>query len=336
VSAPGATILGCAGPALSPDERAFFAEAAPWGFILFERNIVEPRQLMRLTGALREAVGRDAPILIDQEGGRVQRMRPPHWRLWRPPLDQVALAGPGEAARSLRLRYRLIAEELRAVGIDVNCAPVADLARPETHGVLRNRCYGAAPVAVVGAARAVVDGLAEGGVLPVVKHIPGHGRARTDSHQALPVVDAPREVLETTDFAAFRALADLPMGMTAHVVYSALDDRPATLSPVVIAAIRQEIGFDGLLMTDDISMGALAGGMAARVAEARAAGCDVVLHCNGDRAEMAEVVAHAGRLSGPARGRADAALARRPSARMADIPALEAELAALLAGEPHD
>jgi beta-N-acetylhexosaminidase len=331
-----ACTFGCAGPALTREEARFFAEAQPWGFILFARNVVDPAQLIRLTGDLRAAVGRDAPILIDQEGGRVQRMGPPHWRQWRPPLDQLSGLAPGAAARAMQIRYRIIAGELRAVGIDVNCAPLADLARPETHPILRDRCYGETPVAVIGAARAVAEGLLSGGVLPVLKHIPGHGRATLDSHLDLPVVGAPRAVLEAEDFAAFRGLADLPLGMTAHIVYTAIDpDAPATISPAAIRAIREEIGFDGLLMTDDISMEALSGDVVARGRAALAAGCDIVLHCNGEMAEMAALAAALPPMTAQAQARDARAMAgRRPPAPV-DIAALEAELDALSRGEAH-
>lgn len=333
---PSACILGCAGPVLDRDEARFFAEAAPWGFILFARNIETPDQLRRLTGDLRAALGRDAPILIDQEGGRVQRMRAPHWREWRPALDQVRAAGPDRAARSMYLRSRLIAHELRAVGIDTNCAPLADVARPVTHPVLLNRLYGTDPATVAEIARAVAEGLSDGGVLPVLKHLPGYGPGQVDSHLDLPRVSAPREELEAVDFAAFRPLADLALGMTAHIVYEALDpDLPATLSPRLIRLIREDIGFGGLLMTDDLSMGALPGPIGQRAARARAAGCDMILHCNGDRAEMAEVVENAGPLDGPARARAEAALASRRRPEPLDIPAVEADLEALLDGQVH-
>jgi len=329
--ARGAFISGCAGPALTPDEAAFFRDADPWGFILFARNVESPGQLRRLTGDLRAAVGRDAPVLIDQEGGRVARLGPPHWRAWPAPRDEVGAAGPARAARAMYLRYRLIAAELRAAGIDVNCAPVADIATPATHPFLRNRCYGETAGAVAAIARAVADGLADGGVLPVLKHIPGHGRATADSHLALPRVAAPPAELEAGDFAAFRALADLPMAMTAHVVFDALDpDLPATLSPLAIEAIRGTIGFAGLLMTDDISMGALAGPVGARAAAARAAGCDLVLHCNGEPAEMAAVAEAAGALDGAAAARAARALAARRPPDDAAPEALAAERAAIL------
>jgi beta-N-acetylhexosaminidase len=238
-------------------------------------------------------VGREAPILIDQEGGRVQRLHPPIARDWPAPLDQVQAAGE-RSADAMHLRYRIIAQELRALGIDVNCAPCADIAFPATHPFLRNRCLGDSAARVIPQARAAAEGLMAGGVLPVVKHIPGHGRAQVDSHHDLPVVDSPPGKLEATDFEVFRALADLPMAMTAHVVYTAIDDRPATLSPPVITLIRDQIGFHGLLMTDDMSMKALAGEIGALTAAAIAAGCDVALHCNGDMAEMQAVVAAAG------------------------------------------
>lgn len=327
----GASILGCEGPVLGPREAAFFRAADPWGFILFARNVENPAQLRRLCNALRDCVGRAAPILIDQEGGRVQRLRPPHWREWMPPLDHVQAAG-AQAGRAMYLRYRLIAGELLDVGIDVNCAPSADVARRETHPFLLNRCYGTEPGAVAGIARAVADGLLDGGVLPVLKHIPGHGRGTRDSHLALPLVSAPRSALESEDFAPFAALADLPMAMTAHIVYGALDESPATQSRAVISLIREQIGFDGLLMTDDISMQALGGTIGARSAAAMAAGCDLVLHCNGDMAEMEEVVSVAGSLSERAGARADAALARKRSPEPVDFTALERELETLLQG----
>ncbi|KAF0677610.1 beta-N-acetylhexosaminidase [Profundibacterium mesophilum] len=327
----GACILGCAGTRLGAGEAAFFREADPWGFILFSRNVDTPEQLRRLTDDLRGSVGRDAPILIDQEGGRVQRLRPPYWRPWSPPLDHVRAAGAA-AERAMYLRSRLMADELHALGIDVNCAPSADVARPETHPFLANRCYGSEPGLVAGIARAVAQGLLAGGVLPVLKHIPGHGRGTRDSHLALPVVSATRRDLEAEDFAPFAALADLPMAMTAHIVYGALDESPATQSRSVIALIREQIGFGGLLMTDDISMEALGGSIAVRSRAAMDAGCDLILHCNGERPEMEEAVSEAGRFSAAAAARADQALAMRAAPDDADIAALERELDALLAG----
>jgi beta-N-acetylhexosaminidase len=331
-----ATILGCEGPRLSPDEARFFSEAQPWGFILFARNIEDPTQLLALTSDLRAALGRDAPILIDQEGGRVQRMRPPHWRQWRPALDQMAQAGPLRAARAMRLRARLIAHELRSVGIDVNCMPLADVARDTTHPILKNRLYGTEPDTVIGAGRAVAEGLLAGGVLPVLKHLPGYGLGEVDSHLTLPRVTAPLEELRRVDFAAFRPLCDLPLGMTAHIVYEALgDELPATLSPDMIRLIREDLGFQGALMTDDLSMGALPGPIGERAARARAAGCDLILHCNGERPEMEQVVAQSGTLSGLPLQRAEAALALRHAPAPLDIEAAEADLADLLDGEVY-
>lgn len=331
-----ASILGCEGPSLSPDEARFFSEAQPWGFILFARNISDPTQLLALTSDLRAAVGRDAPILIDQEGGRVQRMRAPYWRQWRPALDQMAQAGPHRAARAMYLRARLIAHELRGVGIDVNCMPLADVARETTHPVLLNRLYGTEPDTVIGAGRAVAEGLSAGGVLPVLKHLPGYGLGAVDSHLSLPRVAAPPEELRRVDFAAFKPLAKLPLGMTAHIVYEAIDpDRPATFSPELIGLIRSEIGFDGALMTDDLSMGALPGPIGERAARARAAGCDLILHCNGDRGEMAAVLANAGKLEGQSLARCEAALAARAEPAPLDIDAVEADLADLLDGEVY-
>lgn len=327
-----ACILGCAGTRLAEDERRFFTDADPWGFILFARNVETPDQLRALTEDLRACLGRDAPILVDQEGGRVQRLGPPHWRDWLPPLDHATRASDPE--RALWIRSRLMADELRAVGIDVNCAPTADVARPDTHPFLRNRCLGTDADTVARNARAVADGLTAGGVLPVMKHMPGHGRALADSHKDLPVVTADADALhqDFAPFAALAALADLPMGMTAHIVFRALSDRPATQDPAMIALIRDRIGFDGLLMTDDLSMEALSGSIGDRTAASIAAGVDMALHCNGDMAEMRDCASHCGLLEGAALARADAALARRHAPDPVDIHALEAELDGLLRG----
>jgi beta-N-acetylhexosaminidase len=330
--APRAVILGCAGPTLAPEERRFFAAAEPWGFILFARNVEDPAQLARLTAELRAAVGRDAPVLIDQEGGRVARMRGPSWREWAPALEECArLPTPELRRRAMRLRYRLIAAELVAVGVDVNAAPVLDLVYPETHAIIRDRAYGADPAEVAATGRAVAEGLLAGGALPVMKHMPGQGRAALDSHLALPRVAAPRTALEA-DLAPFRALADLPMGMTAHVVYEAVDpEAPATLSRAAVRLIREDIGFDGLLLTDDLSMRALDGPLGARAARAFAAGVDVALHCNGDPAEAAAVAEAAPALAGRAAARAAAALALRGRGDAADVAALDDAYAALAA-----
>jgi len=326
--AQGATIFGCAGPVLLPDERAFFRDADPFGFILFARNVDTPDQLRRLTADLRKAVGRDAPILIDQEGGRVQRLRAPHWREWDTPLDTVERAGSlARAALLMRLRAQVIAAELAAVGIDANCAPVADVARAETHAFLRNRCYGTDPATVATIARAVADGLLSGGVLPVVKHLPGHGRSHLDTHLALPTVTVGLDDLREVDFAPFRALADMPMAMTAHLVFAALDPGlPATQSPTMIRLIREDIGFQGLLMTDDLNMEALSGTLADRTIRSMSAGVDIALHCKGDLAEMRAVAGSAGTMTPAAMARAGAALALRRRVE-ADVPALLAALA---------
>ena len=322
----GAAIFGCAGPLLLPDERAFFREADPFGFILFARNIETPDQVSRLTADLRDAVGRDAPIMVDQEGGRVQRLRRPHWQDWEPPLDTVARAGSVAAAvRIMRTRMAVIGAELRAVGIDANCAPVADVARAETHPFLRNRCYGSDPATVTAIARAVADGLMSAGVLPVMKHLPGHGLSHLDTHLDLPTVTAALDDLRAVDFAPFRALADLPMAMTAHLVFAALDaGTPATQSPRMIGLIRDEIGFQGLLMTDDLNMQALKGSLAERTTRSLAAGVDIALHCSGDLAEMAAVAGAAGDMTAAALVRAQAVIAARPVARLDLAAALEA------------
>jgi len=328
MSAQSATILGCAGPQLGAEEAAFFAEIQPVGFILFARNVQTPAQLARLCADLRAAIGRDAPIFVDQEGGRVQRLRAPNWREWMAPLDQVAQAGSC-AARAMYLRSFLIAREHLACGIDGNCAPLADIARADTHPFLRNRLYGETLETVVEIARAVADGLGDGGAYPVLKHIPGHGRGMLDSHHDLPRVTASRAALEAQDFAAFRALNDLKWVMTAHLVYEAIDpDLPATLSPAMIRVIREQIGFQGVLMTDDLSMNALPGPVAERAARARAAGCDIALHCNGDLAEMRAVVRAAGPLDDAGRARVAAATVR-PAAAPLDIASAEAEFDAL-------
>ncbi|TDK51959.1 glycoside hydrolase family 3 N-terminal domain-containing protein [Antarcticimicrobium luteum] len=330
----GATILDADGLRLSGEERAFFRDADPFGFILFARNIDSAGQIRALCGDFRETVGRDCPILIDQEGGRVQRLRAPLGREWLPPLDHVTRAGEG-AERAMYLRYRLIADELRGLGIDTDCAPMADLAFEQTHTFLKNRCYGGDPATVAGLARAVADGLLDGGVLPVLKHIPGHGRATQDSHFDLPHVAADAETLDGTDFEAFRALNDLPMGMTAHLVYDAIDGAAATLSAPVMRLIRERIGFQGLIMTDDISMRALKGDLGTLSRAALAAGCDVVLHCNGTLAERIAVAEASGTMGAAAQARAEAALAARRAPGTLDIRAAEEELSALMGGEVY-
>ena len=331
MGAPLAVVFGCEGLSLTSDEAAFFRETDPLGFILFARNVEDPGQLRRLTADLRAAVGRDAPVMVDQEGGRVQRLRAPHWREWLPPLDQVARSVPGGMERGIWLRYRLMAEELRAVGIDANCAPSCDIAWPETHPFLKNRCFGYDAATVTRAARAAAEGLMAGGVLPVMKHMPGHGRTLVDSHHELPLAPAPAEELAQTDFAPFRALNDLPMGMTAHIVVPAYDpDRPSTQSPRMVRVIREEIGFNGLLLSDDLNMEALQGTRGERARAALAAGCDIALHCKGDMAEMEEVAAAVRPLDAAGMARAEAALARRRVPDAIDAGHLIAELEGLI------
>ncbi len=291
---PRAVIFGIAGLALGDEERALFAATNPLGFILFQRNCASPDQVRSLVRALRTVVGRaDAPVLIDQEGGRVQRLRPPHWRDAPPAAVFAALADANEAdaIRAAWLNARLLADDLAKLGITVDCAPVADLLFPDADAIIGDRAYGAEPGRVALLARAICAGLLAGGVLPVIKHIPGHGRARADSHLTLPVVDTPAALLRATDWAPFAALADQPWAMTAHVVYQAIDAAlPATLSATIIEdVVRGAIGFGGVLVSDDIGMGALSGRLADRARAALAAGCDLVLHCSGDLAEMRDI-----------------------------------------------
>ena len=335
----GAFITGLVGPALERDERAFLREAAPWGLILFKRNIGSPEQVTRLVADFREAVGRaDAPVLIDQEGGRVQRLRPPHWpeypagaaygRLY----DRDRRAGLAAA----RLGARLIAGDLLALGITVDCLPVADVPIDGADAVIGDRAYGVTPDKVAALAAAAAEGLMRGGVLPVLKHLPGHGRATADSHERLPVVDTGRDVLARTDFAAFQPLADIPLGMTAHVVYTAIDPiEPATTSRTIIAdVIRGLIGFQGALMSDDITMGALSGTIGERTHAALAAGCDLILHCNGRLDEMQAVARDAGALEGRAASRAQAALDARRQPDEIDLIAARREFAAMMQERP--
>jgi beta-N-acetylhexosaminidase len=310
-----AAILGCSGPILTAEERTLFRRVKPWGFILFKRNVETPDQVRTLVDALRDTVGRaDAPVLIDQEGGRVQRLGPPHWRRYPPGRAFGELAGndPLVGREITRLGARLMAYDLAALGINVDCVPVLDVPDPAGHEIIGDRAYGQTPDEVALLGRAAAEGLIAGGVLPVIKHIPGHGRAMSDSHLELPVVDAGFEDLDGRDFAPFRVLSDMPMAMTAHVIYSAIDKRrPATTSKKVMRkVIRGAIGFNGLVMSDDLSMKALSGDFTERAAMSRAAGCDVVLHCNGAMAEMKAVVEGAGSLKGRAAARAKAALAR--------------------------
>ena len=332
---PKAVILGLAGLEISGAERRFFEECDPFGFILFARNCKTPDQIRDLVADLRTVVGRtDAPVLIDQEGGRIARLRPPHWRDAPPAAVFGALSShdDGHAREAVRLNARLIGAELAALGIDVDCAPVLDVPAEGSHDIVGDRAFGTSPTLVARLGRAAIDGFLDAGVLPVIKHIPGHGRAKVDSHHELPVVDTGLEALRQIDFAPFAALADAPWAMTAHVVYTALDaDNPATTSKTVIGdIIRGEIGFDGLLVSDDLSMKALRGSFAERTAAALGAGCDVALHCNGEMDEMLAVADAAAPLSPAAleriaRGRA----ALRP-VETVDVSELLAQLDSLL------
>jgi beta-N-acetylhexosaminidase len=331
-----AFITGLAGPALSDDERRFLKDAEPWGLIVFKRNVADPEALHRLIEAFRDVLGRPAPVLIDQEGGRVQRLGPPHWPSYPPGAAYGELYRRDRDAglAAARLGARLIAADLAAVGIDVDCLPLADIPVAGADRVIGDRAYGNEPAAVAAISAAVAGGLADGGVLPVLKHIPGHGRATADSHLRLPRVDADRATLEATDFAAFRPLADLPLGMTAHVVFSAIDaGAPATTSArIVQSVIRDSIGFKGALMSDDISMGALSGSLAERSRAAIAAGCDLVLHCNGNIAEMQAVADAVPPLDGEAGRRAQAALAAKRAPSSFDLDAGRAEFGRLMRG----
>jgi beta-N-acetylhexosaminidase len=310
-----AFITGLAGTELTADESAFLREADPWGLILFKRNVSTPAQVAELVDACRSALGRQAPVLVDQEGGRVQRLGAPHWPLYPPGAMYGKLydRDPAAGLAAARLGARLIAHDLHAVGIDVDCLPLAYVPVEGHDKVIGDRAYGARPDKVAAIAGAVARGLLNGGVLPVLKHIPGHGRATADSHQSLPVVEADRDTLQATDFAAFRPLGGLPLGMTAHVVFSAIDPtHPATTSATMVRdVIRGFCGFRGLLMSDDISMGALSGSISERSQAAVAAGCDIVLHCNGEIEEMREVARAVPVLSGAAAERSELALSQR-------------------------
>jgi beta-N-acetylhexosaminidase len=331
---PKAILFGCSGEILTAAERAFFAEANPAGFILFQRNCRDPDQVRALVGEMRGCVGRaDAPVLIDQEGGRVARLKPPHWRTY---PAAARLAALDEAETAVRLGARLIADDLASLGVTVDCLPVLDLPIAVADRVIGDRAYGGDPAQVARLGRAACAGLLAGGVLPVVKHMPGHGRARVDSHFALPVVDADAATLAETDFAPFRALGDVPWAMTAHVVFSAIDDhQPATLSPVVIdRVIRGAIGFDGVLVSDDIGMGALGGSFAERAGGALAAGCDLVMHCSGDLAEMREAASAAAPLTPQAAQRlARGEALRRQSRQAFDRTAAEARFDAMIGAQ---
>ena len=320
---------------LADDERALFRERNPWGFILFARNCAAPDQVRALIDDLRACVGRaDAPVLIDQEGGRVARLCPPHWPA-RPPVRRLGELAERDSQAGIEaawLHARLIAADLSPLGISVVCAPVLDLALPGRTRAIGDRALAADPQLVARLGQAMVDGFLAGGVLPVIKHLPGHGRARRDSHVGLPTVSAGTEAMARADWLPFRACRSAPFAMTAHVLYPALDPaQPATSSPTIIAeVIRGAIGFAGALLSDDLSMGALCGSLGERSAAARAAGCDMALHCNGDFAEMVAVLDAAGPLEGASAARAAAALACAHAPHAFDAVAGEARFAHLL------
>jgi len=312
-----AVIFGCEGTVLSPDEASFFKDAKPWGFILFLRNLEDKKQIRTLCEDLRATVGWQAPILIDQEGGRVARLRAPLATEWPYPKDQVAGLSDADAAQVMYDRYKTIAVELLDFGIDVNCAPMLDVDQSNTHEIISDRVYGDDPDRIAKIGRAVAEGILDGGGLPIMKHIPGHGRASIDSHLELPKVSEDQDVISKTDFAPFHALNDLPMAMTGHVLFEQIDPvNCATLSETVINLIREDIGFEGLLMTDDMSMKALQGSFQFRAEAAFAAGCDLALHCNGVRTEMEEIMKATPVLSDLSLKRADAALAAKRSASL--------------------
>lgn len=297
---PRAVIFGCAGPELSAEERAFFRDADPLGFILFARNVDTPERTRRLVDELRSSVARaDAPVLIDQEGGRVARLRPPHWRKAPPArvLGELYARNAELGLEATKLNSRLLAADVASIGCDVDCVPVLDIAFPETHAVIGDRAYADRPEPVAALGRAAAEGLLAEGVMPVIKHIPGHGRATVDSHEALPRVSSARAELERTDFVPFKLLSDLPWAMTGHLLFETIDARDCiTVSAGAVQdVIRGHIGFDGLLLSDDLSMQALGGSLGDRAARALAAGCDIALHCNGRMGEMVEI---AGRTSG--------------------------------------
>lgn len=334
-SRPMAVIFGCAGTVLTAEEQALFRAANPLGFILFRRNCESPDQVRALVDSLRETVGRDdTPVMIDQEGGRVQRLKPPHWPVLPAPgrLGTLAVADRAAGERAVALAARILAALLTDLGLTVNAAPMLDLRFPGTDAVIGDRSFGSDPDLVAALGAVACRTYLDHGIIPVIKHMPGHGRATVDSHKALPRVTADEAALTTTDFAPFRALRTMPWGMTAHIVYEALDpDHPATQSAVIVdRVIRRTIGFDGLLVSDDLSMNALAGTLGSRAGLALAAGCDVALHCNGVMAEMDQVAEAARPLTEAAMGRLEKGKAMLGSPTPADMDALCAELDALV------
>ena len=327
----GAYILGCSSQTLTESERSFFGDARPWGFILFSRNIDTPDQVRKLCDDLRSSVdNEDAVIFVDQEGGRVQRFGPPHWPIYPAAahFGELYARDPNRAERLVWVMCRLLAFDLFRLGITANCLPVLDILTPNTHSVIGDRSYGSSPDVVLSLGRFACSGLRSGGVLPVLKHIPGHGRSSVDSHDSLPFVSASLEELERIDFVPFCGLSDEPVAMTAHIIYESIDcANPATLSSVVISrVIRSYMGFGGLLVSDDISMNALSGSIGERTSRAFSAGCDIILHCNGDMLEMESVVSYSGELSDESLSRAEYALSLVGKVDDSDESSLRSEL----------
>ncbi|MGY8991715.1 MAG: beta-N-acetylhexosaminidase [Rhodospirillales bacterium] len=334
-SAIAPAVLGCAGLTLSADEKSFFRDANPLGFILFARNCDAPDQVHGLVDALRDSVGRtDAPVLIDQEGGRVARLTPPHWRQAPAPAVFAAMAEQSRdrALEAAKLNAHMMATELLALGITVDCTPVLDLPQPGADPIIGNRALGVDTKIISLLGRAVCDGMMAGGVLPVIKHIPGHGRATADSHKALPIVETDLDELRKTDFVPFQALRDMPWAMTAHVQYTCLDSElPATTSKTIINdIIRGEIGYQGVLLSDDLSMKALSGDMRERTTASLDAGCDIALHCNGERPEMEAIINACGKMRPETTQRLQYAESFRKAAAPLDLKDAEAKLKQLM------
>ena len=327
--APSAVILGLSGPKLTAHERAFFRDADPWAFILFKRNVETPEQVRRLCASLRDAVGRDALIFVDQEGGRVQRLRAPHWRVFPTGSTYASIyeANKRQGRRAAYLGHRLIADDLRKVGITANCAPVLDLPQPGADPIISDRAFGASVDQIIDIAHAAMAGLMDGGVAPVIKHIPGHGRATVDSHKALPQIDTDFATLVQTDFATFHSLSRAPMAMTAHAVYTCIEESVATLSRRTLQeVIRDQIGFQGLLMSDDLDMKALSGNsLTKKTSAALEAGCDVALQCSGQFTDMVDVMKGARPLAGKALYRAKVAELSAQTVETFDRAAAETE-----------
>ena len=334
MTAPLSCIVGLSGQRLKKSESLFLRDANPWGVILFARNVKNPDQLRKLTGDIRDAMGRNTLIFIDQEGGRVQRMQPPHWRAFPSgeAYARVYRRNRDDGQRACFLGHRLIADDLRAVGITADCAPVLDLPQPGADPIISDRALGTNVEDIVDLAHAAMAGLMSGGIAPVVKHIPGHGRATVDSHKALPKIKASRKILESSDFLPFRKLSDAPMAMTAHAVYTHNSRSAVTISRKSLTElIRAAIGFDGLLMTDDLDMKALTGDLTRKTERALKAGCDIALQCSGRLAASVKVAKGSQHLSGRALGRAKIAENCADHVTMFDRGAAEAEFNLLMA-----